>query len=140
MYSSCKVIVNAAARLLVLLPWTVGVQAELKEYTWHVHPRRSRAPLSPDCFLDRDMLLINDKNPGEALRASVGDRVRVTIVNHSPSEGLAMHYHGISMFNQPYSDGAATRSQCNVGPMQASIPASLRRGGSGSLPPVLVFF
>jgi FtsP/CotA-like multicopper oxidase with cupredoxin domain len=106
---------------VVLSPWWLTpVTAELKEYTWHVHPRRSRTPLSPDCFLDRDMLLINDKNPGEILRASVGDKVRITIVNHSPSEGLTMHYHGISMLDQPYSDGAASRSQCSVGSMQVS--------------------
>jgi L-ascorbate oxidase len=124
MYSSrTNAIAIAAVALLVLavIPWTdVWVRAEDKEYTWHVRPRRSRASLSPDCFLDRDMLLVNDQNPGEVLRASVGDKVRVTIVNHSPTEGLTMHYHGISMFNQPYSDGAAARSRCNVGPMQAS--------------------
>ena len=100
------------------LTWIHQAEAAVVEYTWNVHPRRSRSSLSPDCFQDRDMLLINDNNPGEVLRANVSDKVKITIINHSPSEALTMHYHGISMYNQPYSDGAATRSQCDVGPMQ----------------------
>lgn len=102
--------------LLLQLP--AFATAALVEYEWNVYPRRSREPLSPDCFTDRDMLLVNDMLPGPEIRAKVGDTIRVTVVNHSPSEALTIHYHGISMYQQPYHDGAGTRSQCNVGPMQ----------------------
>ena len=113
--------------VIFLLWWNLIVsllccfsQAELVEYDWTVKPRRSVPPHSPDCFTNRDMLLINDSNPGPVLRAKVGDTVRVTIRNHSPTEALSIHYHGITMWQQPYSDGVQTSSQCNIGPLQVN--------------------
>jgi iron transport multicopper oxidase len=72
-------------------------------------------------YKDRDLLLVNDLNPGPILRANVGDTVRVTIINHSPNEAVSIHYHGLSMLGQPYSDGVGTESQCSTSPMQTAI-------------------
>lgn len=64
------------------------------------------------------MLLVNDQFPGPAIKANVGDTVKVTVVNESPSDSLALHFHGIQMKGQPYVDGTASVSQwcvrCNV--------------------------
>jgi L-ascorbate oxidase len=98
-----------------------AANAALVEYTWNVRLRRSRDSLSPDCFTDRDLLLVNDMNPGPVLRANVGDTVRVTVINHSPTEAISIHYHGLSMMGQPYSDGTGTVSQCSTGPMQTAV-------------------
>lgn len=100
---------------------TAVVNAALVEYDWTITPRRSRPPLSPDCFIERDMLLVNDLNPGPEIRANVGDTIKVTWHNHSPSEGVTIHYHGLTMQDQPYADGTATVSACNVGPMQTFV-------------------
>ena len=83
-----------------------------------IRPRRSRPPHSPDCFTDKDMLLVNDQNPGPTLRANVGDTIQIKWVNESPSEGVSIHYHGLLMKDQAYADGVGGVSSCTVGPMQ----------------------
>lgn len=83
-----------------------------------IRPRRSVPPLSPDCFMDKDMLLVNDQNPGPVLRANVGDTIQIQWVNESPSEGVSIHYHGLLMKDQIYADGTGGVSSCTVGPMQ----------------------
>jgi L-ascorbate oxidase len=110
----------------VLLPWISSslvsvAHAALIEQVWNVRPRRSRPPLSPDCFTDRDMLLINDLNPGPVVQANVGDTVRITITNHSPTTSIGIHFHGLPMKGQPFADGVPTQNQCATGPMQTVV-------------------
>jgi L-ascorbate oxidase len=108
----------------VLLPFTALLtvaHAALVEYTWDVRPRRSRPPNSPDCFTDRDLLLVNDMNPGPLVRANVGDTVRIAITNHSPVQSIGIHFHGLPMFGQPFADGVPTQSSCSTGPMQTVV-------------------
>jgi hypothetical protein len=62
-----------------------------------------------DCFTDRDMFLIDEMNPGPDLRANVGDTVRITVVNHSPTNAIGIHFHGLLMTGQPYADGVFLR-------------------------------
>lgn len=83
-----------------------------------IRPRRSVPPHSPDCFTDKDMLLVNDQNPGPTIRANVGDTIQIKWVNESPSEGVSIHYHGLLMKDQAYADGTGGVSSCVVGPMQ----------------------
>lgn len=104
---------------LVLL--SRAAHAALIEETWVISVRRSLPPLSPDCYNDRDMLLVNGTMPGPVLRASVGDTVRIKIINNSPTEGVTIHYHGIKMYLQPYADGTASRSQCNIDPQEVRL-------------------
>jgi len=92
---------------------------------WVIRPQiitSANATFSPDCYLgDRRVLLVNDINPGPVLRAEVGDVVKVTIVNKSPTDAVTVHYHGLSMKGYPYSDGTGAVSQCSVGPLQTQV-------------------
>lgn len=97
------------------------IQAELVVYNWTVTGVRSRPPLSPDCYTDRDMLLVNNQNPGPEIRAKVGDTVRVIITNMSPTEALTVHYHGVKMIEQNYHDGVGGASTCNIAPLQVGF-------------------
>ncbi len=67
------------------------------------------------------MLLVNDQFPGPTLEAQVGDTVRIELTNESPSESMALHFHGLSMKGQPYVDGTAGGTQCAMGPMQTQV-------------------
>jgi len=100
------------------------LEAKTVEYTWTLKPRRAQAKdpsLSPDCNLDRLMLLVNDQFPGPAIEANVGDTVKVTVANESPTDSLALHFHGLTMQGQPYVDGTADVTQCASGPMQTQV-------------------
>lgn len=103
----------------LLLPCSItSVDAAYVARQFTIRPRRSRPPLSPDCFIDKDMLLVDDLNPGPEIRANVGDTIHIKWINESPSEGVTIHYHGLLMSNQPYADGTGAISTCVVGPMQ----------------------
>jgi L-ascorbate oxidase len=98
--------------------------AKTVEYTWTLKPRRAQAEdpsFSPDCNLDRLLLFVNDEFPGPPLYASVGDVVKVTMINESPTDALALHFHGLTMQGQPYADGAASVTQCASGPLQTQV-------------------
>ena len=98
--------------------------ANLVEYNWtlrHLRASSKDTSLSVDCNLNRLMLLVNGEYPGPAIRASVGDTVRINLVNEDPSTSFTLHHHGLHMFGQPYYDGAAGASQCGTGALQTQI-------------------
>ena len=81
-------VVAAAALSLAATTMLTTVDAAMVEETWTVRAWRTTVPRSPDCFTDRDVLLVNEMNPGPVLRANVGDTVRVTITNEDWDESL----------------------------------------------------
>lgn len=94
------------------------VSAKDVYYEWTIQPRLSVPPLSPDCYTDRDLLLVDDQFPSPTLRANVGDTLHIMFHNYHPSEAVSIHYHGLLMQDQPFSDGTSGVSTCAVGPMQ----------------------
>ncbi len=72
----------------------VVTESKTVEYTWTLRPSRAspavpnaatraelnNPALSPDCNLDRLMLLVNDVFPGPPIRADVGDVVMLTLI------------------------------------------------------------
>ncbi|KAL7541771.1 hypothetical protein ACHAWF_007015 [Thalassiosira exigua] len=103
---------------------SLAAESKTVEYTFTLRPRRSSAKdpsLSPDCYLDRLMMLVNDEFPGPTFKADVGDVARVTVVNESPTDTLALHFHGLTMRGFPYMDGTASLSQCSLGPRQTQV-------------------
>jgi len=116
-----RVITGAAVGALMLATASAG---KVVEYNWNLRPRRtptSDPGLSPDCFLGRTMLLVEDSNPGPEIRAEVGDTVRIRLINHHPSEATSLHFHGLRQLNNVYNDGSSTATQCPVGPMQTQV-------------------
>ena len=117
-------LVAAAASVSLSSLSSALADAKTVEYTWTLKPRRAQADdpsFSPDCNLDRLLLFVNDEFPGPPLYASVGDVVKVTMINESPTDGLALHFHGLTMQRQPYADGAASVTQCASGPLQTTV-------------------
>jgi L-ascorbate oxidase len=106
-------------RTWCLLAATAAVaSAEDVYYEWIIESHPSLPPLSPDCYTDRELLLVNNEFPGPILRANVGDTVRIKFDNKHPSEAVSIHYHGLLMQDQPFADGTSGISTCAVGPMQ----------------------
>lgn len=106
---------------LLLLLAAAGVSlasAEDKYYEFKIQPHLSMPPMSPDCFTDRDLMLVDGEFPGPAIEANVGDTVHIKWHNYHPSEGVSIHYHGMLMQDQPYADGTSGITTCVVGPMQ----------------------
>ena len=115
--------------------FVLSAESKTVEYTWTLRPSRAspavpnvttraelnNPALSPDCNLDRLMLLVNDVFPGPPLRADVGDVVKLTLINESPTDSLALHFHGLDMFGQPYEDGTASVTQCAVAPLETQV-------------------
>ncbi len=127
---------NVLAGLASLLALSAGViESKTAEYTWTLRPSRAspavpnvttraelnNPALSPDCNLDRLMLLVNDAFPGPTLYANVGDSVKLTMINESPIDSLALHFHGLVMQGQPYADGVPSVTQCAVGPLETQV-------------------
>jgi len=116
---------SALAGLATTLASLAAVaESKTVEYAWSLKPRRAQAKdpsLSPDCNLDRLMLLVNDQFPGPAIEANVGDTVKVTMINESPTDTLSLHFHGLTMQGQPYVDGTASVTQCASPPMQTQV-------------------
>jgi L-ascorbate oxidase len=63
------------------------------------------------------MLLVNDVFPGPTIRADAGDIIKVTLINESP-QSVSLHFHGLDMLGQPYSDGTSSVNQCAAGPLE----------------------
>jgi len=57
---------------------------------------------------------LNHASPGPEIRASVGDLVRVDLVNESVADGVALHWHGVRVPNAE--DGVAGVTQDAVPP------------------------
>ena len=66
----------------------------------------SRGKLSPDGF-EKEVILVNGQYPGPLIEANWGDTIQVTVHNKitNPSEGTAMHWHGLLMRDTPWYDG-----------------------------------
>jgi FtsP/CotA-like multicopper oxidase with cupredoxin domain len=112
----------SASAILILSDAAAVAAAKNVEYSWTLKPRRASAKdpsLSVDCNLDRLMLLVNDQFPGPVIKADVGDKVIVNLINQSPTASISLHFHGLHMLGQPYKDGTATVTQCTSGPLQS---------------------
>ncbi|KAG0147834.1 hypothetical protein CROQUDRAFT_90966 [Cronartium quercuum f. sp. fusiforme G11] len=68
--------------------------------------RVSRTVLASDCT-QRESVVINGSSPGPELRFQAGERVWVRVYNDLENENTTMHWHGISQYGTPFSDGTA---------------------------------
>lgn len=70
---------------------------------------------APDCFV-KTIFGINGSYPGPTIRAQQGDTLKIKFINHLPTEGFTMHWHGIRQINSSWADGTAQVSQCPILP------------------------
>lgn len=50
---------------------------------------------SPDC-IENVVMAINGTFPGPTIEATAGDTVNITLTNHLHTEGVVIHWHGIT--------------------------------------------
>ncbi|KAI9663663.1 MAG: hypothetical protein M1821_007153 [Bathelium mastoideum] len=75
----------------------------------------SNVTLKPD-GVPRDMLVVNGQFPGPTIEANWGDEIQVTVHNNLPTEGTALHWHGLLQQGTPWEDGVPGVSQCPIAP------------------------
>ncbi|KAI0550476.1 multicopper oxidase-domain-containing protein [Xylaria curta] len=82
----------------------------------------SRGSQSPD-GVSKTMLLVNGQFPGPLIEAYWGDMIEVRVHNaiDSPKEGTAIHWHGLSQHNTPWSDGVPSIHQCPIAPGETFV-------------------
>jgi len=71
--------------------------------------------LAPIGGTPRKAILTNGAVPGPALHLNLGDDVEFTVNNNLPNE-TAIHFHGITQLNTPWSDGVPGLSQKAIQP------------------------
>ena len=113
--------------LLLCAPRTIHAQennapapeiSPVQRYVWRV----TVSNRAPDCF-DRPVLLVNDEF-GPTLEVNQGDLLEIELINDIPADfplipgGITIHWHGFSMMNNSWYDGAAFINQCPVQPGQ----------------------
>ncbi|PWA60131.1 L-ascorbate oxidase [Artemisia annua] len=70
---------------------------------------------APDC-LTNIVMGINGQFPGPTIKAKAGDTVVVDLTNKLLTEGVVIHWHGITQRGTPWADGTASISQCAINP------------------------
>ncbi|KAG5959414.1 hypothetical protein E4U57_000704 [Claviceps arundinis] len=87
-------------------PHTISLQ-------WNI----TREPRRPDGVL-KETYLINGQFPGPTVEARSGDELHITVYNGitGSNDGVAIHWHGITMKGFNEMDGAVGITQCAVGP------------------------
>eukprot|EP01041_Mallomonas_annulata_P000857 gene857-1665_t len=65
----------------------------------------------------KPLITVNGSSPGPILRVTLGNWVRVRVVNelHEPT---TVHFHGMTQRGTPYSDGVTGFTQCPIGAHQ----------------------
>ncbi|KAF3661815.1 L-ascorbate oxidase [Capsicum annuum] len=88
-----------------------NISAKIREYKWRVEYMH----WCPD-GVDGVVMAINGNFPSPTIRALVGDTIYVHFTNNLPTEGVVIHWHGISQSGTPWADGTASISQCPINP------------------------
>ncbi|KAK1395414.1 L-ascorbate oxidase [Heracleum sosnowskyi] len=68
---------------------------------------------SPDC-IESVVMGINGRFPGPTINATAGDTINIKLTNGLHTEGVVIHWHGITQVGTPWADGTASISQCAI--------------------------
>ncbi|XP_057801837.1 L-ascorbate oxidase-like [Salvia miltiorrhiza] len=101
--------------ILVYIIYTAKA-GEAKDLKWEVEYKR----WSPD-GKESVVIAINGKFPGPTIRARAGDTINVELTNKLPTEGVVIHWHGITQKGTPWADGTASISQCPINPGESFV-------------------
>ncbi len=62
----------------------------------------------------RSQIMVNHSTPGPIIYVKLGNRVRVKVINELNDDATSVHWHGMSLFEQPWMDGVIDISQCPI--------------------------
>ncbi|CAG8517303.1 12299_t:CDS:2, partial [Ambispora leptoticha] len=65
---------------------------------------------------NRDVIHINGAYPPPPIRASVGEIIRVNMINHMQKDNITLHFHGIRQRGTPLADGVPFITQYQTEP------------------------
>ncbi|KAG6180361.1 hypothetical protein E4U10_007545 [Claviceps purpurea] len=93
-----------------------------RPHTISLHWNITREARRPDGVL-KETYLINGQFPGPTVEARSGDELHITVYNGitGSNDGVAIHWHGITMKGFNEMDGAVGITQCAVGPGRTFI-------------------
>lgn len=94
--------VKVAVLLVLVAMAAVAVEGKVVEETLVVGFIKA----APDCFV-KTIFGINGSYPGPTIRAQQGDTLKIKFINHLPTEGFTMHWHGIRQVS--YTSHTSTR-------------------------------
>ncbi|XP_057801836.1 L-ascorbate oxidase-like [Salvia miltiorrhiza] len=101
--------------ILVYIIYTAKA-GEVQHLKWEVEYKR----WSPD-GKESVVIAINGEFPGPTIRARAGDTINVELINKLPTEGVVIHWHGITQRGTPWADGTASISQCPINPGESFV-------------------
>ncbi len=58
--------------------------------------------------------------------------LNITVVNQLTTDGLVLHFHGITQLGTPFSDGAASLTQCDIPPGGGSYSYVFQADAAGT--------
>lgn len=108
--------------LLLLYPRNLLIEMSVVEYDFTVRS----IPSNPDGY-PRSVTIMHHTNsswnidrpfPCPTIRARLGDLVRIQIRNLLRDQSTSIHFHGLHMFKNPWSDGTVHITQCAIEPYE----------------------
>lgn len=100
-----------ATRLVLFALQVFTVSAKLRTYNWNI----GWVSASPDGFT-RPFVGINGQWPCPTLNVTVGDIIKINVVNQLGNESTAIHFHGLYQRGTNMMDGPAAVTQCPIQP------------------------
>mmetsp|Transcript_39996 Transcript_39996/g.84538 ORF Transcript_39996/g.84538 Transcript_39996/m.84538 type:complete len:1210 (+) Transcript_39996:40-3669(+) len=104
----------AATASLEVMDWVVDYQRPTREGDTWFSKRLSPNELEPE--VRSAMVLANGAFPGTKLEMKEGDKVAVQVQHRGFAEGVAVHWHGLTLPGTPWADGTADVSQAPLPP------------------------
>ncbi|XP_057512907.1 L-ascorbate oxidase-like [Actinidia eriantha] len=102
--------------LTILINSSLSLAQNRHFYKWEVEYMY----WSPDC-VEGVVMAINGHFPGPTIRARAGDTLRIELTNKLHTEGVVIHWHGITQKGTPWADGTASISQCVINPGETFV-------------------
>lgn len=61
------------------------------------------------------VIAINNQNIGPVLRTTIGDTLKINVINSLFDGGITVHWHGMHLHGVPFMDGTPAVTQCIIG-------------------------
>ncbi|KAL4917426.1 Cupredoxin [Aspergillus aurantiobrunneus] len=108
-----------ASSLVLLLGLATATRASLVRHDpsfQPAHTLRVTADTYSEACSERYSVLVNGSSPGPELRLREGEVSWIRVYNDMTDANTTMHWHGLTAFTAPFSDGAPAASQWPIPP------------------------